>query len=292
MQENNLIRCMAALYSLDAHWLITPVMHKKLCEIVESHVSNQAEQHAIAAQMPVNPSPRAYAVTGDNVAIIPVDGVIGRKFSSALYSSGVTSVDVFTRLVDVAANDDEVNAIMLVFDSPGGSVQGVKEAGEAVKRASAIKPVIAYADGQMASAAYWIGSQASAVYSWTESSIGSIGVYSAFLDQSRAYEMAGLKPEIFKSGKHKGMGMAGTSLTDEQRAMIQKSVDEIGSTFRAIVKEGRRNKVSDETMQGQSFSAQEAMALGLIDSISTFAVALADAGRLGRKQKEMKGQKT
>lgn len=287
MQENNLIRCMSALVC--EPWLITPVMHKQLCDIVSAHIMRPTEQHAIAAQMPVNPSPRAFAVAGDNVAVIPVDGVIGRKFSSTLYSSGVTSVDVLARLVDMAANDEEINAIMLVFDSPGGSVQGVAEAGMAVKRASETKPVIAYADGQMASAAYWIGSQASAIYSWDESSIGSIGVYSAFLDQSRAYEMAGLKPEIFKSGEHKGMGMPGTSLTPDQKAMIQKSVDEIGVKFRATVQAGRARSIADDVMQGQSFSAAESMANGLIDSISDFAVALADAGRLGRKQKEKKG---
>jgi signal peptide peptidase SppA len=270
-------------------WLITPIMHRKLCDIVEAHILHPNEQHAVASQMPVNPSPRAFTVAGDNVAVIPIDGVIGRKFSSSLYSSGVTSVDVLARLVDMAATDEEVNAIMLVFDSPGGSVQGVAEASAAVKRAMSIKPVIAYADGQMCSAAYWFGSQASAIYSWDESSIGSIGVYSAFLDQSRAFEMAGVKPEIFKSGEHKGMGMPGTSLTTDQKAMIQASVDEIGVKFRATVQAGRKRPIDDEDMQGQSFSAQEAMGNGLIDSISTFAVALADAGRLGRKQKEKKG---
>ena len=288
MNDHNLIRCMTALTC--EPWLITPMMHKTLCDIVEAHISSPKEQHAVAAQMPVNPAPRAFSLAGDSVAVIPVDGVIGRKFSSSLYSSGVTSVDVLTRLVEMAANDEEVNAIMLVFDSPGGTVQGVDEAAKAVKAASQIKPVLSYADGQMCSAAYWIGCQANAIYSWVDSSVGSIGVYSAFLDQSRAYEMAGLKPEIFKSGKHKGMGMSGTSLTDDQRAMIQKSVDEIGVTFRATVKAGRANKVSDDVMQGQSFGAKEAIENGLIDSISTFAVALADAGRLGRKQKEAKGK--
>lgn len=288
MQENNLIRCMAALTC--EPWLITPVMHKQLCDIVQAHISRPAEQHAVAAQMPVNPAPRAFELAGDSVAVIPVDGVIGRKFSSSLYSSGVTSVDVLTRLVDTAANDEEVTAILMVYDSPGGTVQGVREAGDAVKRASTIKPVVAYADGQMCSAAYWIASQSSAIYAWSEASVGSIGVYSAFLDQSRAFEMAGIKPEIFKSGIHKGMGMAGTSLTEEQKAMIQKSVDEIGVDFRALVSAGRRNRVPEDAMQGQAFGVEDALRYGLIDSVSSMAKALEDAGRLGRKQKEAKGK--
>lgn len=288
MNENNLIRCMTALAC--EPWLITPVMHKTLCDIVTAHVNTPQNQHALAQSMPQNPSPRQFSVMGDNVAVIPVDGVIGRKFSSSLYSSGVTSVDVLARLVDLAASDNEINAIVMVYDSPGGAVQGVAECAMAVKRANGIKPVFAYADGQMCSAAYWIASQSSAIYAWNESSIGSIGAYSAFLDQTRAFEMAGLKPEIFKSGDHKGMGMPGTSLTEDQKAMIQKTVDEIGVRFRQAVTDGRGRAIDAVVMQGQSFSADECMANGLIDSISDFATVLNDAGAIGKGKKQQEGK--
>lgn len=290
MNEHTLIRCMTALVT--EPWLITPSMHKTLCDIVIAHVNTADKQHALAATMPQNPSPRQFAVAGDNVAVIPVQGVIGRKFSSALYSSGVTSVDVLARLVDMAAQDEEVNAILMVYDSPGGTVQGVAEAGKAIMRARESKPVFAYCDGQTCSAAYWLASQSDAIYSWDESTIGSIGVYSAFLDRSRELEMAGIKPVIFKSGEHKAMGFPGTSLTDKERDMIQARVDEIGVTFRATVSKGRAREIAGDVMQGQSFTAQESIANGLIDSISDFAAALKDAGAIGRqkKQQQQKGQ--
>ena len=287
MNEHTLIRCMTALVT--EPWLITPVMHKTLCDIVIAHVNTPDKQHALASAMPQNPSPRQFQVAGDNVAIIPVDGVIGRKFSSSLYSSGVTSVDVLARLVDMAAQDDEVNAILMVYDSPGGTVQGVAEAGKAILRARDSKPVLAYADGQMCSAAYWMASQSDAIYAWDEACVGSIGVYSAFLDRSREMEMAGIKPIIFKSGDHKAMGFPGTSLTEDQVKMLQARVDEIGVTFRETVRNGRARKIADETMQGQAFTAQESMENGLVDSITDLATALKDAGSLGRKQKQAKG---
>lgn len=283
MQENNLVRCMAALTC--EPWLITPSMHKQLCDIVQAHVTRPGEQHAAAQQMAANPAPRAFTLAGDNVAVIPVDGVIGRKFSSTLYSSGVTSVDVLTRLINMAADDEEVNAILLAVDSPGGTVQGVAEAADAVKRANEIKPVIAYADGLMCSAAYWISCNAGAIYAYRDAVVGSIGVYSAYLDESRAYEMQGYRQEVFKSGEHKAMGMPGTSLTDEQRAMIQKSVDEIGLAFRTAVKTGRISRVQDEDMQGQAFNASEAKRKSLVDSVATFEQALKDAGWMGRQRK-------
>ena len=141
MNEHTLVRCMTALITQD--WLLTPAMHKTLCDIVTAHVVNSQTQHALASAMPQNPSPREFAVSGDNVAVIPVQGVIGRKFSSALYSSGVTSVDVLARLVDLAAGDEEINAILMVHDSPGGTVQGVPECAKAIARARASKPVFA-----------------------------------------------------------------------------------------------------------------------------------------------------
>ena len=286
MNEHTLIRCMTAL--ITEPWLITPVMHKKLCDIVTAHVNNSQTQHALAATMPQNPSPRQFAMAGDNVAVIPVDGVIGRKFSSSLYSSGVTSVDVLARLIDLAANDDEVNSILMVYDSPGGTVQGIAECANAINRARAIKPVLAYADGQCCSAAYWLASQSNAVYAWEEASVGGIGVYSAFLDRSREMEMAGIKPVIFKSGEHKAMGFPGTSLTEKERDMIQARVDEIGVTFRATVTKGRARNIADEIMQGQSFTAGESVKNGLVDSITDFATALRDAGVMGRQHKQKK----
>lgn len=286
MNEHSLIRVMTALVT--EPWLLTPSMHKTLCDIVTAHVINPEQQHALASAMPQNPSPRAFAMAGDNVAVIPVDGVIGRKFSSSLYSSGVTSVDVLARLVDMAAGDDEVNAILMVYDSPGGTVQGVAECSNAIMRARESKPVVAYADGQMCSAAYWMASQSSAIYAWDEACIGSIGVYSAFLDRSREMEMAGIKPMIFKSGEHKAMGFVGTSLTEKERAMIQARVDDIGAKFRSTVSAGRARTIADDVMQGQSFTASESLANGLIDSISNYATALKDAGALGRQEKQKK----
>jgi signal peptide peptidase SppA len=249
-------------------WLLTPAMHNTLCEIVMAHMTNADAQHVKAASFGKKSAPREYGMVGDGVAVIPVDGVIGRKFSSSLYSSGVTSVDVLARLLRDSGDDPQVKSVLMLMDSPGGSVQGVPEAGYAVKALTEKKPVIAYADGLMCSAAYWIASQANAIYSWNESTIGSIGVYSAHLDTSRKAENEGAVVEMFKSGKFKGMGYPGTSLTDEERAMIQKRVDEIGVQFRSTVRAGRDpRQISDDTMQGQSFTAAESIQNGLIDGI-------------------------
>jgi protease-4 len=264
-------------------WLLPPTWHKTLTEIAANHAgrgSMQPEaQHAIAAAMELNPAPRDYEVI-NGTAIIPIEGVLVRKFSNVLHSSGVTSTDIVERLVRKATADSAVSSILLMIDSPGGYTQGIPEAAAAVRAAREVKPVIAYGDGMMDSAAYWIGSQGTAVYSMASGSVGSIGAYMARLDSSRALEMAGYKLDLFKSGPFKGMGMPGTQLTDEHRAMLQASVDTVADQFKAAVRSGRSHAIREDAMQGQSFSAEDAMAHGLVDSLGSADEALRDAGRL------------
>jgi len=280
--SGRLVRVLSALYC--ETWLIRPEMHKTLSDIAVAHSEGGAledAQHKLASAMKKNPKAKEYGMAG-STAVVPVEGVIGRKFSNTLRSSGVVSVDVFERLIRVAADDDDVSSIVLSFDSPGGIAMGVPEAAAAVAYANTIKPVIAYADGLMDSAAYWLATNASAIYATESAKVGSIGVYLALLDQSRAAEMAGLKVEMIKSGKYKGMGYPGTSLTEPQREMLQSKVDKLGDKFRSAVRRGRARDISDDVMQGQSFSVEDALANGLIDGVSDMAKAVRDAEALAK----------
>jgi signal peptide peptidase SppA len=288
----NLARIMTALYCQP--WLITAAMHYRLCEIARDHMTGAAHDTGGRAgetqkreHGPVVASgPREWWQDDDDkpngvefrdgVAVFDVGGVIGRKFSGMLNSSGVTSIDVLSRMVKAAAADDRITAIVLDIDSPGGTVAGVPEMAQTVRDAAAVKPVVAYTGGLMASAAYWLGVGADAIFAGPSAEIGSIGVYSAFLDQSRAYEIEGYRTELFKTGKYKGMGIPGLPLTDDQRALIQADVDTVFGWFKAAVRANRGN-VSDDVMQGQTLFGEDARAANLIDRIGTLDEAIAYA---------------
>jgi len=266
--HNKLPRVMAAL--LDCRWLITPDMHKVLTDIVAAHAfggAGETKQHAVAAQMEENAQRETFEIR-DGIAVLPIEGVIGRKFADVIYSSGVTSVDVAQRMFESAIDDETVRGVVLAFDSPGGHVTGVPEFASAIKAGSKIKPVVAFCDGQCASAAYWLASQATIISAIPSASVGSIGCYAPFLDQSRAAEMAGLRVKMFTSGIYKGMGYPGTELTESQAKLIQQSVDHIAAQFKAAVRGGRGN-LSDDLMQGQSFDAETAVKNNLIDGITS-----------------------
>lgn len=286
--QSRLARVMLAL--VREPWLITPDAHHTLMDIVGAHAAGgeMAEaQHVLAASMEANPQKRQYAVV-DRVAVIPVEGVIGRKFSSVLYSSGVTSSDVFSRLVQVAADDEEIDTILLTFDSPGGTAAGTPEAAATVAAAQMTKPVLAYVDGLCDSAAYWIASQSAAIYATQSADVGCIGCYLAILDSFRADGRPG-EVQMFKSGKFKGTGYPGTTLETDERKMLQDNVDRIASEFKAAVRAGRSGiTIPDEIMQGQSFSAGEALRVGLIDQIADMDQAMRDARLLGSMRKKGK----
>ena len=288
MEQSKLSRVLLAL--VREPWLITPSAHNMLMEIVGAHAAGgeaEAAQHAAAATIEAKPQNRQYAVV-DRVAVIPVEGIIGRKFANVLYSSGVTSSDVFLRLVTVAAADDEIDAILLTFDSPGGTAAGTPEAADAVARAGQEKPVLAYVDGLCDSAAYWIASQANAIYATQSADVGSIGCYLAVLDSFRAEGRTG-EVQMFKSGKFKGTGYPGTTLETDERKMLQDNVDRIANEFKAAVRRGRSGvTISDEVMQGQSFSAGDALRVGLVDGIADMDQALRDARLLGEMRKKGK----
>jgi protease-4 len=120
----------------------------------------------------------------------------------------------------------------------------------------------------MASSAYWISVGADMIIAEQSANVGSIGVYSALIDSSRAFEMNGLKRELFKTGKYKAMGIQGLPLTEDQKKLIQSRADQLFDWFSSSVIEARVN-VDDAAMQGQPFRGQEAKDVNLVDLIGS-----------------------
>ena len=139
---------------------------------------------------------------------------------------------------------------------------GTPELAAAVASLNERKPVYAFSSGLMASAAYWIASQARAIYATPSAQVGSIGVVQAFLDQSAALESAGLKVEVFSVGKYKAMGAPGSRLTDDQRELIQSNLEDIAADFHAAVL-ARGRSIPAEAMEGQTFSGRQAQRYNL-----------------------------
>ena len=265
-------------------WLILPEMHKQISAIVEDHSTGAAHlPDGRAETFLATEKPKEKALRVENgIAFIDLVGVVALRVGEIEKSSGVTDlIDFENQLVEAAGRSD-VNGILLIIDSPGGSVAGTPEAAALVKKINSQKPVVAFTDSLMVSAAYWIGSQASMIVASKSAQVGSIGVYQAFLDSSRQAEIQGLKVELFKTGKFKGMGIDGTPLTDDQRKLLQERVDEVFGWFVDAVTEDR--SIPADAMQGQSFFAEEAMLNDLIDTIGGLPDAIEELAALMRQK--------
>lgn len=221
------------------------------------------------------PAPDSPSLTiEDGVGVVAIRGPMLRQpgiFERVLLKACDT--DEITRAVEEAASRADVQAIFLDIDSPGGSVNGTPELAQAVAEASKVKYVYAFSAGQMCSAAYWVASQADAIYATPSARIGSIGVILPVLDSSGALEKEGLKVEVFAAGKFKSAGTPGVSLTEDQRTWLQTEVEETAADFRtAVLARGR--KIPDEAMEGQTFSTRRAMRMNLAGMVRNRAEAM------------------
>jgi signal peptide peptidase SppA len=208
-----------------------------------------------------------YAMAEENgVAIIPVSGVIGHKVSAVSKLLGaVDTVDVIAA-IELAAEDDDIDTIILDIDSPGGTVGGVPELAETVEdvQRAGVKKIYAYTDSMMASAAYWMAAGANGIFAAPSAEVGSIGVYLPVMDTSKALAEKGVTVEIFKSGKYKAAGFPGVALDEEVRKHLQLEVMETYNEFAGFVKKYRAD-LNYEYMQGQTLTGRKAADVGMVD---------------------------
>lgn len=223
---------------------------------------------------------RAVGETGA-VAVIPIRGVIERSPGLFSYYFGGASTEALTAALREAVADPGVTAIVLDIDSPGGTVGGVMELAEELAAARKEKPITAVASGMMASAAYWLGAQASQVVAAPSSLIGSVGVYVLHEDVSQALDNMGVKMTFLSYGDNKTEGNPYEPLSENAREHMQEMVNAHGLAFEKAVARGRRTTVEEvhsKFGRGRLFTAAGALNAGMADRIGTIDDALAKHG--------------
>lgn len=233
-----------------------------LAPVLEAHAETEARRGDAAL------------ASGGGVAIVPIYGTLIPHASQLDQQSGATSPEAIGRMVDLAANDPNVKTILLDVNSPGGNVQGITECAAKIRAARATKQVVAVANYQMCSAAYWLASQADEIVVSPSAEIGSIGVLSMHEDISKAAEMDGVKTTFVTAGKYKAEGNNFEPLADEARVEIQARVDAVYADFTSDVSKGRGVPVATvrgaSFGQGRTFLAADAVSRQMADRVATF----------------------
>lgn len=254
-------RIVNALY--ETPWMILPSAHETLRRAFEAHLANG--QIELPMELPtVEDDDTEEALTiKPNIAVITVEGVIGKRLGMIEQCMGGVDVDNISAAIDEVMEDPEIETVLFEFHTPGGSVQGIPELADKIAELSEHKQTIAYTDTLCASAGYYLASQCNAIYASPSAELGSVGVYSIYLDETRALDKEGITVNAISAGKYKLTGFSGKVMTDEERTMLQADVDNIYEDFKIAVTSNRA--IADEDMQGQVFSGNDVINKNFVD---------------------------
>ena len=210
------------------------------------------------------------ASIGDKVAIIDIVGVISRT-------------DTVIDQIHQYRDDQTVKAIVLRINSPGGSVAPVQEIYSELRKLD--KPIVASMGSTAASGGYYIAAIADEILANPGTLTGSIGVIMQFTKLKGLYEKIGLEQQVIKSGKFKDTGSSMRDMTDEERALLQATLDDVHNQFIDAVFEGRQAHLTREEIvtlaDGRVFSGQQAFGHKMVDQLGNLPDAIERAGELG-----------
>jgi len=223
--------------------------------------------------------------SSNRVAIIDVSGMIMNARTPGLLSPGENPVSTFREMLDEAARDSSVKAVVLRLNTPGGAVT----ASDAMYRdvmdfkARTGKPVVVMMMDVAASGGYYLACAGDVIIAYPTTVTASIGVIMQTISLQPALNSIGIQTEAFTSGPNKEAGSPLAAMTDSHREVLQGLVDEFYARFKGIVREARP-EISDadfeEVTDGRVVSGDRALEVGLVDELGDLDDAFARAKAL------------
>lgn len=212
---------------------------------------------------------------GDKIAVLKIEDVI---LEDQQYLESIKKIK----------EDDQIKAVVLRIDSPGGAVGPSQEIYSELIKLNKIKPVIASIGSVGASGGYYIACAADKIFANPGSITGSIGVIAEFASYEKLLEWAKVNVEVIKSGKYKDVGSPFREMTEEDKEYMRGLINNVYTQFKNAVAESRHMDMAevDKIADGKIFSGEQAKQLKLIDEIGT----INDAVDLAAKMTGITGQ--
>ena len=260
-------------------WAIEESALQKIIDIAQDHKSNPEKLAAfkdsdifsfsdklaalsVPNAEPLAPNSRSMVV--DDTAIVMLQGPLFKKANLFVRFSGATSTELFISDMQTADANPNINRIIILAESPGGTVSGVNDAAKVVASIAMRKNVIGFADEMCGSGAYWILSQVNRLYASQTALLGSIGVM--------------LRPDMRPDGSIVITSVnAPEKLTDLRtrhgRDYAESVVDKMERIFIESVAIGRNVEVDtviNDFGKGSLLLADDALQAGMVDEVTTF----------------------
>ena len=206
---------------------------------------------------------------GQKVAVVDITGVI-------------SSADATIKLLHTYRDDSSIKAIVIRINSPGGSVAPVQEIYSELNKIE--KPIVASMGGSAASGGYYVACAADTIVANPGTLTGSIGVIMQFTQLKGLYEKVGLGHQVIKSGDFKDTGSPFRELTEQERAVLQATVDDVYNQFVDTIFEARGELLTREEIvelaDGRIFSGKQALDSKLLDQLGNLPEAIETAAKL------------
>lgn len=212
--------------------------------------------------------------THDKIALIDVEGIILNAHEPRMLGEGEHSVARLLEQLDKARSDQNVRAVVLRINSPGGSVTASELMHNEITefRDRTGRPVVAVLMDVAASGGYYVACACDRIVAQRSTVTGSIGVIMQLFDLSGTMRKIGLAAPAITSGENKDAGSPFKELTPEERAIFQAIVDQMFDGFIDVVDQGRPDLTREQVLEladGRVFSAPQALEAGLIDGIAS-----------------------
>jgi protease-4 len=217
------------------------------------------------------------------IGIIYAAGVItdGDGGTSLFDESEGVGSETLRQAFRIAGRDDNVKAVVLRIDSPGGSALASEVMWQAARRFAEKKPLIVSVGGMAASGGYYLASSGDRIFADPAAIVGSIGVVGGKFVYHDLYDKLGLTTEKFSRGANAGLFSSNEPFTEKQRRMVTNWMRGTYDQFTQRVMTTRSGKIQDidQVARGRIFTATQARALGMVDDIGGIDDAIAYAAK-------------
>jgi protease-4 len=208
------------------------------------------------------------------IALISIEGVISSRPVQQMFYKTPSMVKTVTAQLEQASSDDDVQAIILEINSPGGGMTASDVLHNEIQKfkKDSGKKVIAFMKDVAASGGYYTAVCGDKIMAHPTTVTGSIGVIMMMLNLEDFLKWIHVSEKVIKSGPHKDMGSSTRKMTEKEEALFQEIIDEMYDRFVEVVAEGRSmDKEKVRTLaDGRWYTGKQALEHGLIDSLGYF----------------------
>lgn len=216
------------------------------------------------------------------IAVMYAEGEIVPEAADQTYSMTSFITEKMAKELIKLKEDEEVKAVVIRVNSPGGSAYVSDQIWKQVKALKAEKPVVVSMGNVAASGGYYISCAANQIVAEPNTLTGSIGVFGMFPNMTGLFEKLDITSDVVKTHTFSDMGNTARPMTEAEKALVQGTVERNYRTFLSRCADGRNMSMEaiDAIGQGRVWTGEQALANGLVDRLGDLDTAIQVAADL------------